>query len=404
MNEQEFSYWLTFDRLRGVGLGSKRISLLYEHFGSLKLAWHADRADLLQVQALPVSSIDKFLQRRDEYSLEESLELLDRYDIKAFTRLSPDYPSQCLQLSSPPLILYVKGRWDLSWLSKAIAMVGTRQASQYGFDQTLILSSQLSSLGFAVISGIAAGIDEAAHSGALKSKTGGCSIAVVASGVDQIVPQRSKIIYQLLCEKGAIVSEYPPGTLPERGFFPARNRIIAALSQAVLVSEAGEQSGALITAQRAFELNKQVFCLAGRADNPVSKGGHWWVRKGRAKLITCYEDVLEEMGYEKEQLINSQQIISETDLLRFGYEEQKAISPPSPEMPIEIAPKKKEIDLAELGETERTIYQILKQGQSLTIDQLVEQYKLPIGKINSALLKLTFKEIIKRKGREILLL
>ncbi len=370
---QEKTYWLAFDSLNGVGLGYKRIWSLFEHFGSLEKAWQADKLDLQAIKSLPSAVIDKFLQVRQTISLEKPLANLEKYNVQAVTQLEPEYPVQLKALVQPPLIIYTKGKLNLNWFDKALAVVGTRHASNYALEQTEIISASLASAGFTIISGLALGIDSAAHKGALKMP-GGRTVAVLANGPEQIVPSSTKAIYRQIEETGFILSEYPPQTLPEKGYFPARNRLVAALSQAVLVSEAADKSGALITANRALELNKPVFGLTGIAGN--NQGVHHWIRKGKAKLITCAEDILEELNIFTPIQVN-------LSLPQWQPEKTTIKSKPKSILP-------------ELKPEEKIIYEQLLQDEFIGIDEITEKSQLPIAKVNSVLLTLQIKKLIKK--------
>ncbi len=388
ITQKELSYWIAFDRLKGLGLGSKRIYELYNHFNSLEIAWHADKTDLLKTSSIPQQSIEDFLKIRNSINTEIEIERLEKYNAKAFPRGSKYYPTICEALKNPPLLLYVRGNWDLSWYEKSIAIVGTREATSYAMEMTAKISRELASQGFTIITGIARGIDTAAHKGAfLEDKNR--SVAVMASGVDEIVPKSNQSIYDLLIKKGSVISEYPIGTKPEKGYFPLRNRIIAALSQAVLVSEAKEKSGALITAEYALGLNRRVFCLGGNANNPQNTGCYKWIRKGMATLITSSADIIEEMEMKQESKI----IVDNNQLkLKFVEKPQTSASP--------IAPT----SVSNLNETERKIYEEILGRQSLRIDDLIDITGLPIAKINSAIMTLNLKKLVKRNTKGELIL
>ena len=408
-HQEELIYWLAFDSLKGIGLGPKRIKNLFDHFSSLQRAWLADESELKEIETIPAGVIEAFVRERQHFSLEKPLEKVYRYGIKAITQIDPLYPHQLNQLVQPPLVIYAKGIWDLNWFEKSIGIVGTREASDYALTQTRQISSQLASMDFTIISGMALGIDSAAHYGAFDVQNSRC-VAVVANGVEQIVPASSRPIYKALMENGLVLSEYPPEILPEKGYFPARNRIVAALSQAVLVSEAGARSGALITAERAIEMKKPVFGLVGRADNKQSEGIHRWIRKGLARLITSTEDILEEM----EMLSSMPSQINMLEDASIFLAEQKKQST----MQRKSSEKKdveknnssnqkttqsntKSIDIASLNESEKNIYSTLLGADSISMDRLVELTSMPIHKINSTLMTLELKKIIKRQGPSI---
>jgi DNA processing protein len=387
----EYKYWLAFDSLCGVGLGTRRIQAIYKHFGSLKTAWEADRLDFNGLSGVPENAIHDFLTVRPNISLEKALSKLDKHNIRAYPQTDPLYPRQLLALHVPPLVIYAKGEWDLSWFDKSIGIVGTREASEYALSQTKDISIKMSTLGFAIISGLALGIDSAAHLGALQVPDGR-TVAVLANGVDRAIPHNSKPIYESIVEKGIVLSEYPPETIPEKGFFPARNRIIAALSQSVLVCEAGEQSGALITAERAVELNRKVFGLVGPVNNKNMEGIHKWIRKGRAGLITSAEDILEDLSMEPALNL----LLPTISEYKVPTKTRRTVSHASK---LEVKTTKASIiipkPLPELNQVETTVYSCLTQS-SMSVDKLIENTGLPVSKVNSVLLTLQLKKLITR--------
>ena len=383
----ELKYWLAFDGIKGIGLGSKRIYALFKHFKSLKLAWEAELTELIRAKDFPENIAKKFVEKRKTVGLDKGLELLIKHSVKAIPRCSPEYPEKLLKLKNPPLIIYVKGNWDASWFDKSIGIVGRRESSSYAENLTARISAELSNEGFAIISGVARGIDRVAHKACFalpESKL----IAVVANGVDQAVPYEHRSMYEFLAQKGIILSEYPPETVPEKGFFPARNRIIAALSQAVLVAEAGERSGALITAENAVELGIPVFCLPGITDgghNEQNAGCFKWIRQGRAKMVASTNDILEELG--QELSVQPLQVkINLENLIKTEINSSK----PSKQVSIEFSPEEKILF--------EHIEDSVKTGKEATIDKLVEKSKFTIAKVNSLLLKLSLKKAIERDG------
>jgi DNA processing protein len=380
----DLMYWLAFDRLTGIGLGHKRTQTLLNHFSSAKEAWEASKEELSLVANLPESVVDSFIATRSKVSLEEGLSNLDKTGSKAFTQQDAEYPQQLMRLSQPPLIIYVKGKWNLDYFHKAIGIVGTREASEYALNLTKEISMQLASTGFTIISGMALGVDSAAHAGAFQVPNSE-AVAVLANGVDKIVPLSSRPIYELLAKGGSIISEYPPGTLPEKGYFPARNRIIAALSQAVLVAEAGVKSGSLITAEKAVELGKTVFGLAARVDNKNSEGIHRWIRKGKAILVTSAEDILEELNMPEQISFVSDKAPIMVKAKQAKKEDNKTEK---------IVIKKRE--LPPLSSTEEGVYGLLPETDFLSVDVLIEKAGLPIAKVNSAIMTLQLKKLIQR--------
>jgi len=203
------------------------------------------------------------------------------------------YPKQLKQIYDPPLVLFVKGNAQLL-NNMQIAIVGSRAASINGIEAAFDISKQLAEQGLVVTSGLALGIDAAAHKGATTTATG--TIAVVATGLDKVYPARHKpLVKQIIDNQGVIISEFLPGTSPKAGHFPKRNRIISGLSKGVLVVEAAIKSGSLITARCALDQNREVFAVPGGINNPQTKGCHWLIKQG-AKLVEQAADIIEELN------------------------------------------------------------------------------------------------------------
>ncbi|MGE5707336.1 MAG: DNA-processing protein DprA [Bacteroidota bacterium] len=287
MNETEF--WLAFHRLPGVG--SQRLRSLQEHFGSLEAAWNAPASALRAIKGFGPDLAAGIVEGRKRLEPGTLLEGLERAGVWALTLLDAPYPSALRALPDPPAILY--GRGTIPPLARAIAVVGTRNATEYGLRVAREISSNLARSGVLVISGLAAGIDAAAHRGALEA---GSTLAVLGCGPDRVYPRENRVLYGRILEAGALLSEYPPGTPPEPGHFPARNRIVAGLAAAVVVVEAGKKSGALITADLGLEMGKEVCAVPGPIDSPQSMGTNRLLAQG-ARLVSSAEDVLSEFGW-----------------------------------------------------------------------------------------------------------
>ena len=211
---------------------------------------------------------------------------------RLLTLADDDYPRTLLEISDPPPLLYLKGRCDLLQ-GEAIAIVGSRSATPQGVSNAEAFARELSGNGFCIVSGLALGIDAAAHNGGLQADAS--SIAVVATGLDTVYPARNRSLAHQLSQRGLLVSEFPLGTRPLAGNFPRRNRLISGLSRGVLVVEAAIKSGSLITARYAVEQGREVFAIPGSVHSPVSKGCHALIKQG-AKLVETATDILEEFG------------------------------------------------------------------------------------------------------------
>ena len=224
--------------------------------------------------------------------IDAQLKKLDANGIKTVSFSNKDYPEMLKNIEDAPIVLYIKGIIQKED-RYAVAIVGSRKYSSYGKLAAEKLSSELSSMGFTIVSGMARGIDTLAHTAAINS--GGRSIAVLGSGIDVPYPPENRGLMEKLAASGCVISEFPPGTLPERENFPKRNRIISGLSLGVLVVEATADSGSLITASCALEQGKEVFAVPGNINSVNSKGTNDLIKKG-AKLVQSAEDVIEELA------------------------------------------------------------------------------------------------------------
>jgi len=273
------------------GLGSSRIQQLLSRFGTLERAWKASETEIL-FAGLPRSVAEELLRTRRQLVPEHEAEVLRQRGVSALPLLHPDYPERLRHISSPPAVLYVRGQLlDCDVL--AVAVVGTRRPTRYGQEATRRIVSGLAASGVTVVSGLALGIDAVAHEAALDA--GGRTLAVLGSGVDIIYPDRHRALAARVVENGALLSEYALGTRPDARNFPPRNRIISGMCQGVLVVEAGDRSGALITMQFALEQGRDTYAVPGSIFWPMSQGTNRLIKQGEAKLVTGAEDILEEM-------------------------------------------------------------------------------------------------------------
>ncbi len=251
MNDKR--YWIGFNLIKGIG--AVRMQALIQHFGDLEEAWKAKPADLAQA-GLGLKVIERIVQARGQVDLEKVWKKIESQNIHILTWEDDAYPQRLKEIDQPPPVLYLRGDYLPDDLF-AVAIVGTRRATPYGRQITEELASFLAAHGITVVSGLARGIDAIAHQTALKA--GGRTIGVLGSGVDKIYPPEHRALADKMIESGAIVSDYAPGTPPDATNFPPRNRIISGLSLAVVVIEAGETSGALITAEFAAEQGREIF-------------------------------------------------------------------------------------------------------------------------------------------------
>ena len=285
----ELKYWVGFSRIPGIG--RVRISQLKAYFGNLEDAWKASEGGLKQA-GLDSRSIDALLWVRQKDSLDKEMERLERYKVRALTCEDPCYPPRLKEIYDYPPVLYVRGEFppqEIPYLS----VVGTRRPTIYGRQVTEEIVTDLVRSNIVIVSGLARGIDTIAHR--ITVDNGGKTMAVFGSGLDIIYPAENAKLAQAIMEHGALVSEFPLGTRPKAENFPLRNRIMSGLSLGVLVIEAGERSGALITAFQALAQNREVFAIPGSILSPASKGTNRLIQEG-AKLVRSHNDILEELN------------------------------------------------------------------------------------------------------------
>lgn len=294
---RELPYWLAFDQLSGVGLGGKRLRMLFDHFLSIEAAWIASAAELRTLPWLKTEQIEPIIQKRKEVNLDQLLETLEKTGVTALPLNHPLYPSRLREIADPPIVLYMKGQLTPQELDHSIAIVGTRRPSTYGQRLAKEFARGLAEAGATVVSGMAVGVDSLCHWGAIEG--GGRTVAVLASGPDLCYPTSNKPLYNGLIDgtHGAVLSEFFPGTKPEPWRFPARNRIISGLSKGVVVIEAGATSGSLITADIGFEQSREIFAIPGRVDAPMSMGCNKLIAANKAQLVMNYIDVLNALNW-----------------------------------------------------------------------------------------------------------
>jgi DNA processing protein len=287
-------YWLAWSQINGVGpVLLKRIQ---QHFETLENAWKASERALLQVNGLGSKLIANILIQRSQLNPQLLLEDHSRQNPHFWTPADADYPRLLWEIPSPPPVLYYRGQVKVSENQgqiPGIGIVGTRFPTEHGKRWTKKISMGLAKSDFTVISGLAAGIDGQAHRSCLEA--GGRTIAVLGTGLDLVYPPQHRQLFEEIAEKGLILSEYPVGTKPDRGNFPARNRIIAGLSRAILVMEAPEKSGSLITARYANEFCRDVYTLPNSPDVAEAKGCLTLIHNG-AEVILSEETLLETLG------------------------------------------------------------------------------------------------------------
>jgi len=286
------AYWVGFNLVKGIG--AVRLQALIQYFGNLETAWQASELELL-ASGLSQRIVDVFTATRNKVDPIQTYEDILQKEIKILTWEDPDYPDKLLNIDQPPPVIYVRGsiKAEDRW---AVAIVGTRRVTSYGRQVTEQISTYLARNGLTVVSGLARGVDGVAHQTTLANN--GRTIAVLGSGIDQIYPPEHRQLAEKIIENGAVISDYHPGTPPDAGNFPPRNRIISGLSLATVVVEAGETSGALITATFAAEQGREVFAVPGPIYAPQSKGTNNLIREGAQPLLDPV-DIMESLNLRK---------------------------------------------------------------------------------------------------------
>jgi DNA processing protein len=369
-NSPQIGKWLAL--IRADNVGSTTFARLMKHFGSVDRALGASVSQLAKVEGIGYKKAEQIGATRGRFDVGKELKSAAKLDVSIINLEDKRYPPALKQIYDPPPVLYIKGnlcRRD----NLAISIVGSRRCSLYGQEQSSQLAHFLSSAGFTVCSGMARGIDTAAHQGALSA--GGRTIAVHGCGLARIYPPENKKLFNLVTKSGACISELPLDFEPKSENFPPRNRIIAGLSLGTIVVEAGLRSGALITARMAMENNREVMAVPGKIDSPLSRGPHQLIKHG-AKLIESVEDVMEALGYIGEQLQEHTSAAA-----------QKAAE--KMETPL--------FDIKELKLSghEKTVFEHLNK-EPLHIEQIITGTDMDAGNVNASLISLRLKGLIKQ--------
>ena len=290
MKPEELKYWLAFNKVPRIG--RVRTGMLEAHFGTLEQAWRAGLTELTAA-GLDSRTATTVATRKLRIDPDAELEQVVKAGIRAYTWHDDEYPARLKEIYDVPPVLYVRGELSPDD-ERSIAVVGTRKPSAYGREVAYQLTQDVAKSGVTIVSGLALGIDAVAHQAAVDA--GRRTVAVLGSGVDVIYPWRHAKLVERIVENGAIVSEHPLGTRPSAQHFPRRNRIMSGMTLGTVVIEAGEKSGALLTAHHALEQNREVFAVPGNVFAPTSRGTNRLIRDSAAKLVIDYKDVLQELN------------------------------------------------------------------------------------------------------------
>lgn len=347
-------YWVGFNLVKGIG--AVRLQALQDHFGDLEIAWQAP-VDALQAAGLSPKLAERVAQVRASVDLEKYLAQVAAQGIHILTWEDALYPPRLKEIDQPPPVLYVRGelKSDDFW---AVAVVGTRRVTAYGRQVTENLASFLAANGVTVVSGLARGVDAIAHQSALKA--GGRTLAILGSGVDCIYPPEHTQLAGKMISSGAILSDYAPGTPPDASNFPPRNRIISGLSMATVVVEAGETSGALITAQFAVDQGREVFAVPGNILAPQSKGANRLIAQGARPMLS------------------GRDLLDALNLMRVTEQRQVRKTLPADEI-------------------EASLMSVLTH-EPLHVDEIRNQTGLPIERVSATLTMMELKGLVRQVG------
>jgi DNA processing protein len=369
-NSVDIENWLKL--INADGVGAVTFSKLITYFKTIDCVSGTSVSELAKVNGIGLKTAERIAATRDRFNTSAELELAEKLGVWLITLADERYPPLLKQIYDPPPILYIKGSLAASD-NLAISIVGSRRCSLYGQEQASQFAHFLSSAGFTICSGMARGIDTAAHTGALSAR--GRTIAVQGCGLANIFPPENKKLFELISNNGACISELPLQYEPLAENFPPRNRIIAGLSLGTIIVEAAPKSGALITAAAALEYNREVMAVPGKIDSPLSKGAHQLIKQG-AKLVESVEDVMEALGYIGERLKNC--------VAAAATKASKVIEKPLFDI--------KELNLSD---NEKRIYACLSK-EPLHLEQIIAETNLKPGGINAGLVSLRLKGLIKQ--------
>lgn len=347
-------YWVGFNLVRGIG--AVRLQGLIDHFGDAAAAWRGSPEEL-RAAGLGSKVVERLVELRASLDLEKLWERIAAQGIRIVTWQDETYPPRLKEIEQPPPVLYVRGEL-VPEDDFAVAIVGTRRVTPYGRQITDELAAYLASNGITIVSGLARGVDAAAHAAALRA--GGRTLAVLGSGVDRIYPAENRSLADQIMQHGAVLSDYPVGTAPEATNFPPRNRIISGLSLAVVVVEAGETSGALITAEFAAEQGREVFAVPGSILAAQSKGTNRLIQNGALPLVTP-DDLLQALNLTR------------------------------------VSAQKSARTLLPADDVEKQLLMVLG-SEPLHVDDLRNQTGLPVEKVSAALVMMELKGMVRQVG------
>ncbi|CAN5387661.1 DNA-processing protein DprA [soil metagenome] len=361
--------WIALNMTPGVG--PRAATKLLERFGSANAVFHARRTELESLRIKP-ATIESIIKREFQEKAATELERVKEIGGDVLILDDGSYPALLREIDDPPPVLYVKGDWQACFDQPCIGVIGSRLCSTYGENASEMLSRDLASRGLTIVSGLARGIDTAGHRGAIRGQ--GRTVAVMGTGIDSVYPkQNNRLVREILASGGCLVSQFPLDTPPIPENFPYRNRIISGLSLGVLIVEASERSGSLITARLAMEQNREVMAVPGNITSGNSFGTNYLIKSG-AKLVQQWQDVVAELPSEI----------------------AAAILPPKIDRSApDVTERQPELIPADMTTNERIVWNLLMPDESTHIDILLGSSGLSFGDLNTALVSLDLRDLIR---------
>ena len=371
-------YWVWLAELPRLK-GPFRLALL-RHFGSPEDIFFADREELLLAEDVPPGQAELALNR-DLSAADRILADCQRLGQRILTIQDAEYPQRLRNIFDPPLVLYVKGRMPVMDEEAAIAVVGTRECTPYGTACGERLGRELAASGAVVVTGLARGVDSAAARGALRA--GGSVVGVTGGGLDVVYPPENGDLYADVAARGVLLSEYPPGSPPDKAHFPVRNRIMSGLSVAALVVEAPGHSGALITARLALEQGREVYAVPGPIDAPASVGCNRLIRDGAGLAAEGWDILRDFQERFPEKLRPARKLPAWTPLPTRRRAEPRRKPEPAPEP--EKAPALRAVSREGLTDDQIALLGVLEPEGPVQVDDLIESTGIPARRVSSAL-------------------
>ena len=370
MEKRALRYWVALNRVSGIG--AARLNALLQHFGDLEAAWRAPDSQLERViNNRP--ALEALQRARRTADIDADLDAVAKIGARVLTLHDDDYPALLRQIGNPPPVLYIRG--SIQEVDQhAVGIVGTRSPTDYGLQAARSISVNLVKAGVTIISGLAKGIDTAAHKSTIAMN--GRTFALLGHGIDTVYPRENEALALSIAQHGAVITEFPIGMRADAGNFPMRNRLISGLSLGVVVVEAGAKSGALGTARHALEQNREVFAIPGSIFSKESAGANLLIQAGEAKLITNVTDILDELALDLPLFQQTQRLADAPQSTAISREALHEMPPPA-------APPHAALP-DELNDTERAILSALS-ATPLYIDEICAASGLSAARVTSTL-------------------